>query len=413
MESINRKSLILEEDVFFRDEIEKRMAYGGFNSISKFELFIWDLEMFLQLQNKLGDKIILKGGAATQFYIPVEFQRTSIDIDMICLATHEEVREAISKIENELSGEDDYCKFRLYKPKNPKLGLDSLDTYFETVPSICNAKELHDMRGKQEVKVEFIFTEDRYSINKINNPKLFALETVKEFNILSFENLFADKLTTLGPNTIGISDERSDEQIKQIYDVITLLTHNLEDVIKNKEIIKFNYEKVARFECKIHGLEYDINTLFKDMKVLIDRLKNIENDNEFLQRANDFQSLYLRRSVNRDKTEWAIVGFQLELLARYIFKDDMRLICYREIEEFSKKLKFDHIRGPEKGGLVREVRKVLETNFGMITGLSEGLFRKRIDRILWELLTLIDFTTVQEAFNDIEGKLGFDECFNI
>ena len=55
------------------------MELGGFNSLSKFELFIWDLEIFLQIQKRLGDKIILKGGAATQFYIPISAQRTSID----------------------------------------------------------------------------------------------------------------------------------------------------------------------------------------------------------------------------------------------------------------------------------------------------------------------------------------------
>lgn len=65
MEGINLENLILEKEVFVRSEIEKRMKEGGFNSISKFELFIWDVEMFLQLQKKLGDKIILKGGAAT------------------------------------------------------------------------------------------------------------------------------------------------------------------------------------------------------------------------------------------------------------------------------------------------------------------------------------------------------------
>lgn len=77
------------------------MKDGGFNTISKFELFIWDLEMFLHLQKKLGDKIILKGGAATQFYIPITSQRTSIDIDIICLATREEVHKAIFDIEAE------------------------------------------------------------------------------------------------------------------------------------------------------------------------------------------------------------------------------------------------------------------------------------------------------------------------
>ena len=50
MESINKGNIILEKEVFLRSEIEKRMTDGGFNSLSKFELFIWDLEMFLQLQ---------------------------------------------------------------------------------------------------------------------------------------------------------------------------------------------------------------------------------------------------------------------------------------------------------------------------------------------------------------------------
>lgn len=130
MELINKDHIILEKEVFLRSKIEKNMTHGGFNSLSKFELFIWDLEMFLQLQKKLGDKIILKGGAATHFYVPVTSQRTSIDIDMICLATPEEVHQIISEIENELAGVEDYCKFRLYAPKNPKLGLDALETYF-------------------------------------------------------------------------------------------------------------------------------------------------------------------------------------------------------------------------------------------------------------------------------------------
>ena len=87
MELINTKNLILEPEVFDRNMIEQRMIEGGFNSLSKFELFIWDLEMFLQIQKRLGAKIILKGGAAKQFYIPISSQRTSIDIDMICLAS--------------------------------------------------------------------------------------------------------------------------------------------------------------------------------------------------------------------------------------------------------------------------------------------------------------------------------------
>jgi hypothetical protein len=68
MNFIKEENLLLEKEVFSTESIENRMTEdGGFNSFSKFELFVWDLEMFLQLQKKLGDKIILKGGAATQF----------------------------------------------------------------------------------------------------------------------------------------------------------------------------------------------------------------------------------------------------------------------------------------------------------------------------------------------------------
>lgn len=68
MNNIKEEILILNKRDFTRTEIEKRIKEGGFNSLPRFEMFIWDLEMFLQLQKKLGDKIILKGGAATQFY---------------------------------------------------------------------------------------------------------------------------------------------------------------------------------------------------------------------------------------------------------------------------------------------------------------------------------------------------------
>ncbi|MBR0576033.1 nucleotidyl transferase AbiEii/AbiGii toxin family protein [Proteiniclasticum sp. BAD-10] len=397
---INTKNIILEKDVFLRSEIEKRMAEFGFNSLSKFELFIWDLEIFLQLQKKLGDNIILKGGAATQFYVPMASQRTSVDIDMICQADRDEVHQIIAEIEDEFDGVEDYFKFRYYVPKNPKLGLNALETYYQTVPSICSEKELYASKGKQEVKIEFNFSKDQYDINKIKEPKLFALETTKEFNILAFETLFADKLTTLGPNTIGISDERSDEQVKQIYDVITLFISNVEQVLNHKEQIRKIYERLAKVECQIHNIAYDEQILFEDMKGLINRVKNIESDRPLLQRAKDFQALYLRKSVNRDKTEWAIVGYQLDLLADFIFSDDMKITQFREFEQLIGRLKFELIQGAERQRLIREARSVLEANFKSTKGLSQDLFRKRIDRILWELAVVVDIPQILHVLGE-------------
>ncbi|MBU4450861.1 MAG: nucleotidyl transferase AbiEii/AbiGii toxin family protein [Actinobacteria bacterium] len=399
MDVINDEKLILEREVFTRDAIEKRMLAGGFNSLAKFELFIWDLEMFLQLQRILGDKIILKGGAAIQFYIPITNQRTSIDIDMICLATRDEVHKAINQIEGLFMGQEDYCKFRIYRPKNPKLGLEDLETYFETIPSICSPGELFSTIGKQEVKIEFLFSDESYSINKIRNPQIFALEAHETFNILALENLFADKLTTLGPNTIGIPNDRSDEHFKQIYDIITLFLSNTDQILEKSKLIEENYYKVALSECRIRGILYSQEILLNDMKQFIKRLQQIENTPEMIQRANDFQALYLRSAVNRDKTQWAIVGYQLELIAEYIFRSDKRIFKITDIEEIIKHLKFEHIRGPEKGEISKHFRHELEKAFSGIEGITDNLFRKRIERIIWELVTYVSVEEIKEIVN--------------
>lgn len=401
MNFIKEENLLLEKEVFSRESIEKRMSDGGFNSFSKFELFVWDLEMFVQLQKKLGDKIILKGGAATQFYLPVSAQRTSIDIDMICLATKEDVRAAIEGIEENLGGEGDYCKLIPYKPENPKVGLDELETYYEIVPSICNEQELYSTKGKQQVKIEFLYSTGEYKINKIKHPELFALETEQEFNILALENLFGDKLTTLGPNTIGISDYRKDEQFKQLYDVITLFISNVDFILHNKELIKVNYIKVAKKECLMHEIEYDEDLLYEDMQLLLKRVENIESNDELMARAYDFQGFYLRNTVNRDKSGWVIAAYQIDLLVQFIFKDNNKLLDYRKIEELIEKLQFDQIHGPEKGKKYRFIREILKEAFLSKVNISEDLFKKKFDRIMWELMRECTYEEIYEVLKDV------------
>jgi len=116
------------------------------------ELFLWDLEIFLQIQAILKDKIVLKGGAAAQFYLPINYQRTSVDIDMICAGEIEEVEETLSAIERKLKGKNDLFKARPHKPKDPKANLP-LMTYYMDVPSVCTAKELFGKNtpGTQEI----------------------------------------------------------------------------------------------------------------------------------------------------------------------------------------------------------------------------------------------------------------------
>lgn len=103
------------------------MELFGFKNIARMELFLWDLELFLQIQKRLGSHIVLKGGAATQFYLPVEAQRTSVDIDMIFCGTDEDVQITLNNITEDLKDEGDFFQFHEYIPKNPKTNLQQLD----------------------------------------------------------------------------------------------------------------------------------------------------------------------------------------------------------------------------------------------------------------------------------------------
>lgn len=176
---------------------------------------------------------------------------------------------------------------------------------------------------------------------------------------------------------------------------------NFDLVIKSKQVIKSNYEKVAHAECAIHKIEYDNRMLFDDMKAWINRLKNIESDRTLLQRANDFQALYLRKSVRRDKSQWAIAGYQLEMLIDYIFGYDAKILMFRQIDEWIGRLRYEHIQGPERGKLNREAREVLEDRFGETAGLSQNLFKKRMDRMIWELISFVDFQVIKEVVGEL------------
>ena len=403
MNGINTEKLILEKSAFDRKNIEMRMASGDFKSIAKFELFIWDLEMFLQIQKRLGDKVVLKGGAATQFYIPISNQRTSVDIDLVCTASRDVLHETLSSIETELNGKGELCRFKAHEPKNPKFTLDTLETYFLRIPSICSDTELFTSRGIQEIKVEVLFSNHAFPINHIKRPELFALETEREFNLLALECLFADKLTTLGPTTIGITDDRSDEQFKQIYDVFMLFISNVDQILSQKESIRMNYREYAMAECKTRNIPYNEEKLLLDINLIIGRIKAIESSQGAQKLANDFQSLYLRKEANRDKAQWAIAGYILGLLVDYIFRGDGKILHYKDIERLLGRTRFDNMRGPERGRMIEDLRNKLKADYGMLPDLSPDLFKKRLHRIIWELASIVFFEDID---NSIKALIG-------
>ena len=99
---------------------------------------------------------------------------------------------------------------------------------------------------KQELKIEFIMESEDWEYTRKTGKDIFAVESGFEYQLLPVSHLFADKLTTIGCNTIGVQDDRMDEQVKQFYDVVMLTIYRL-DELDIKEVRK-KYLKRAEKE---------------------------------------------------------------------------------------------------------------------------------------------------------------------
>ena len=403
----NSNGHIHDLQVFSRAALEKRVDDHGFKNIARLELFLWDLELFLQIQAVFGDRIVLKGGAAVQFYLPIAAQRTSVDIDMIFAGTKEEIEEALELITQNLKGNEIFFQFRPHIPQMPKTNLP-LHTYYVNVPTVLNDNELRSLRRKeeheeahQELKIEFIVNYADIDISKVRGDQIFAVASPFYYNILPINYLFADKLSTLGPSTIGIQDNRLDEQVKQFYDIWMLMKYNFSTI--NLETVREKYLNRARQECDSRNIEFDFNQINSDVMAQLKRYAEVDTgeDVELKQYISNFKSLYLNANVEFSGAAIACAAEQLKLL----FVEIVSGSCDMKIIEKSLKLQNDislkHLTGISKGAKNNELRNILIDSFGEYSSIPLKVLKgKNPVRIFWSVVN-------RENIDEIE-KLVFD-----
>lgn len=398
--------LINLADAFTRESFEKRMAEFGFKNMERMEKFLWDLELFLQIQSILGDRIVLKGGAATQFYLPVHEQRTSVDIDMMFYGNKEEVEDTLHQITNKFNNENGLFQFRKHMPKNPRTTLP-LYTYYVDVPSVLTAKERlsknEDEIPTQEIKVEFIMQDSMTEFTKVKGTNIFAVRSEHEYQILSINNLIADKLTTLGPETIGVQNHRMDEQIKQFYDILMLTKFHFDKFQIHK--ISEMYVKRAEQECRTREISINLDEIESDVRKQLYRLSFADSgEDTVLKKAiNDFNSLYLNTKVDFNPQTVACGAALIRLMYETIIRKDTWDIVETAVY-IEKILKLDGFYGKEKGQLKREIREILINEFSSYSAMRPDILKgKQHQRVFW---SVVDKENVYRIKELVEDKIG-------
>ena len=403
------KKLFHKEEAFQRETFQKRMEEFGFKNMARMELFLWDLELFLHIQKILGDKIILKGGAATQFYLPRDAQRTSVDIDMLFFGTEEEIKKTLSKIEEYLGTEDELFYFHKHSPKNPKTNLP-LHTYYTKVPSVLSNAERNMERESipyQELKIEFILQPEKWEYERRTGENIFAVNSSWNYQILPLNYLFADKLTTLGCNTIGVQNERLDEQVKQFYDIMMLSRNCISEmqcsVVKEKYLKRAEQEWNTRkitLGSTLEGRDYEPKYIVKDVEKQLLRYQQADSgeDAELKKFINDFHSLYLNRKVQYDPKTVAC-GASLVRLMYELMISGMGWDKVKQALEIEKKLGMEHLSGPEKGQKIRKLRNQFIQEFGKDSVIPASTLKgKDLKRVFWAVVNI-------DNLNKIEGMI--------
>lgn len=403
------KKLFHKEEAFQRETFQKRMEEFGFKNMARMELFLWDLELFLHIQKILGDKIILKGGAATQFYLPRDAQRTSVDIDMLFFGTEEEIKETLRKIEEYLGTEDELFYFHKHSPKNPKTNLP-LHTYYMKVPSVLSNAERNMDRESipyQELKIEFILQPEKWEYERRTGENIFAVNSSWNYQILPLNYLFADKLTTLGCNTIGVQNERLDEQVKQFYDIMMLSRNCISEM--QCSVVKEKYLKRAEQEWNTRKItlgstlerrDYEPKYIVEDVEKQLLRYQQADSgeDAELKKFINDFHSLYLNRKVQYDPKTVACGASRVRLMYELMISG-MGWDKVKQALEIEKKLGMEHLSGPEKGQKIRELRNQFIQEFGKDSVIPASTLKgKDLKRVFWAIVNI-------DNLNKIEGMI--------
>ncbi|MBW2559777.1 MAG: nucleotidyl transferase AbiEii/AbiGii toxin family protein [Deltaproteobacteria bacterium] len=297
----------------------------------------------------------------------------------------EEVEKVLEAIERKFKGTKELFKARPHTPKVPKTNLPMM-TYYMEVPSACTEKELFGKKiaGAQEIKIEFHFADEALSIQRISSPHIFALETEQTYQLLPLDDLIGDKLTTLGPNTIGIPMDRADEQIKQIYDIFWLLEFNRDNIDFSR--IEESFLARAESEARQRSLTVNITDIFSDMMAQIKQLSvmDLENDKSLLKRTNDFQSLYVRKGLNRSSADWAIIGAKIHLLLGFLSLNKDAKSPLDSLFQCERTLEFTHLKGAEKGMLTRQFKEEFSKDFEKYSDHPAKVLKgKSPARILW------------------------------
>jgi len=287
------------------------------------EKFIMDYEMHHHITDVVD--CTTRGGMCMPFHTSSQTaKRLSIDIDLLTSASIVQIRQIMENIPSKVNE----VRCEEMDPKDP-YPLDNLISYRVHYNSCLG--------GSKFIKVDF-FCDVNSKLDTNTIPKgysLFAFNTNKEIPILSKGALIADKITTLGLDTIGLKPTRQTEIAKQIYDIGVLMkSSSLKDLESALETFQtLTSIKIEHFD---HTPKFTLSDIVKSIDGSVSSFINFQNavsiTGKHEKRYNDFKGTYLSTTADYKKTEHVSDVLLIKIFAQHL----NRLINGEPISEVAK-----------------------------------------------------------------------------
>jgi hypothetical protein len=248
---INTAKTIGTVETFDAAKINGLLTTGLINNVSNLERAIFSLEYLGQLQ-KEGLDFVFKGGSAIQVILRDKWTRLSVDADICSNVSEKELLEIMENIHQKF----EKAAFS-YKVRDRVIdGAIPFYLYILEAPSIAVTGEtrscLLDVMGH---KPNYATTQVALKTQFFDSNVTITTPTIGA--------LLGDKLSTIGPNTMGrhlIDSRNGVEYAKHFYDI-----KNLQEADFSFKDCRLAFHEAIELQTKIRSKNFSVDECCEDM----------------------------------------------------------------------------------------------------------------------------------------------------
>lgn len=246
---IDTHKTIGKTETFDPERIRRLVSQEVIANTSNLEKAIFCLEYVGQLQEE-GLDLIFKGGSAVQILLGERWTRLSIDVDICTNSSKEKLEAILEKIHRKFNK-----KAFSYAQRDREIS-DRIPFYLYRIETPAITEE------SRTILLDAIGIKPKFATQQ-TPLKTFFFESPKEVTTPTIGALLGDKLSTIGPTSIGrpLNDSRNGlEYAKHFFDIGTL-----QETKFDIEQCRAAYIEAIRVQSKIRNKEYTRDECFSDM----------------------------------------------------------------------------------------------------------------------------------------------------